>query len=458
MAVYDRWHVTPREGEQLQPCACGKGRNRLYPSAVHGQARRWQVQWEDPAAPARKRRKRNFALRDPARGEEPDPERHASAFDALTQGKIVTRTYTDPNAGKVTLRQFAEKLRQGRRIPNPQTAADLEGRLRLHVYEGEPGSGRTPMDAPSIGQHPMALLAAQPSLVAAWAAAIPLSPIRARHVMGDVSYCFRVAIDDNVVHRDPTQAQSVTWPQIGPSRARAWTAAQADAMRAELPARWRVLVDIGTGAGLRQGEMLALGTGDVDWLTRDDPRVRVVRQLRYAGGEFSFAPLKNRKPHSAPLSPELKLRLQRHLDEFPAVEVTLPWHDPADAGRGGRHGKPVTARLIVTTARGLPAGRHSLDNTWRRARRRAGITPEDGREREDGCHALRHTFVSTQLRAGTDVVRVAEFIGDSVKTVVDTYAHFMPGGDDGDARAAVDAFLRPAPCAPDVPSAGESAR
>ena len=454
MAVYDRWHTA--EGDK--PCEHSRGRHKLYPSAVHGRGMRWQVQYENPLAEGPRRVKKNFALRDPGPGELPDPEKHASAYDSLMQGKIVTRTYTDPNAGSVTLRQYAEELRKGRKIPNPETAADLEGRLRLHVYEGEPDSGRTPMDAPSIGQHPMSLLAAQPSLVAAWAAAIPLSPIRARHVMGDVSYCFRVAMDDNVVHRDPTQAQSVTWPQVGPTRARAWTAGQADAMRAELPARWRVLVDIGTGAGLRQGEMLALGTGDVDWLVRDDPRVRVLRQLKYVKGEFYFAPVKNRKRHSAPLSPALRERLQRHLDEFPAADVTLPWHDPEDAGRGGRHGKPVTVRLILRTAQGLPAGRHSLDNTWRRARRRAGVTPDDGREREDGCHALRHTFVSTQLRAGTDIVRVAEFIGDSVKTVVETYAHFLPGGSDEDARAAVDAFLHPGACAPDVPGAGESAR
>jgi integrase len=180
--------------------------------------------------------------------------------------------------------------------------------------------------------------------------------------------------------------------------------------------------------------------------------VRVVRQLKYVDGKLWLGPLKNRKPHSAPLSPETKRRLQRHLDEFPALSVTLPWHDPADRDR---HGKPLTVRLLVTSPGGRPVRGTSLNNMWRRAAKRAGVTPEDGRPRQDGLHALRHTFVSTQLRAGRDVVRVASWIGDSVKTVVGIYAHMMPGGSDDDGRAAVDSFFSGPPAsAPDVHQAG----
>lgn len=438
MAVSDRWHVTsPAPG--AEPCRCGKGRRQLYPSASHLSGDRWQVRWRDPATG--KQRARNFALR-----EGTDANRHADAFDRRIQGDILARVYVDPRAGEVTLKEYAEQLRKARKIPNEETAADLEGRLRLHVYEGERGTGKTPKKAPSIGQHPIGLLAARPSIIAAWAAAIPLSPIRARHVMGDVSYVFRHAIADGIVHRDPVRTASVEWPKTGERLARPWSRKQIEAMRGQLPARYRVLLDIGAGAGLRQGEMLGLGVDDIDWLKLRDPRVRVVRQLKFINGQPRFAPVKNRKPHSAPLSPLLKERLQRHLNEFPAVSMTLPWHDPSDAGR---HGRPVTVRLLVTGLQGRPVQGGSLNNLWRRAAKRAGVTPEDGRSREDGCHALRHTYVSVQLRAGRDVVRVAAWIGDSVKTVVETYAHFLPGGDDDDGRAAVDAFLAP-PGAPDV--------
>ena len=429
MAVSDRWHRDPRPGDE--PCKCSRGKNKLYPGASHLKGDRWQVRWRDPATG--KQKAKNFALKEGMNANE-----HADAFDKRIQGDILARTYIDPRAGEITLRQFAEQLRGGRTIPNQETADDLELRLRLHVYEDRAGSQKTPRGAPSIGQYPMGLLAARPSIVAQWAAAIPLSPVRARHVMGDVSYVFRVAMGDGIVMRDPVRVPSVKWPEIAARTARPWSLEQLEAMRAQLPQRYRVLLDLGAGTGMRQGEMLGLGADDVDWLKRDDPRVRVVRQLKYVDGRLWFAPLKNRKPHMPPLPAEVKRRLQRHLDEFPAVTVTLPWLDPADKDR---HGKPVTVRLLVTGSQGRPVPGTSLNNLWRRAAKRAGVTPEDGRARDDGLHALRHTFVSTQLRAGVDIVRVAAWIGDSVQTVVEIYAHMMPGGDDGDGRAAVEAFF-----------------
>jgi integrase len=89
------------------------------------------------------------------------------------------------------------------------------------------------------------------------------------------------------------------------------------------------------------------------------------------------------------------------------------------------------------------------DRAWHPAVSRALAAEGAERTREDGCHALRHTFVSVQLAGGTDIVRVAAMIGDTVAVTAKTYAHLMPGHDDSGARAAADAFL--ASCAPDVP-------
>ena len=209
-------------------------------------------------------------------------------------------------------------------------------------------------------------------------------------------------------------------------------------MRRALPLRWRVLLDLGAGTGMRQGEMLALGTGDVDWLKAKDPRVRVVRQLRRVNGKFVFAPIKNRKPHDVPLSEHVKAALSSHLETFPATEVTLPWEEPDNRDL---HGQPHTVRLVITAPGRTPVHAPTLANTWRAAARRAKVTPEGGRERDDGCHALRHTAASTWLRAGVDVVRVAAWMGDTVEMVTSTYAHLLPGDDDSDGRAAVEAFF-----------------
>ena len=57
MAVYDRWHRDPRPGDQ--PCKCGKGRQKLYPSAVHLKGKRWQVRWDDPDSASRRQPRKN---------------------------------------------------------------------------------------------------------------------------------------------------------------------------------------------------------------------------------------------------------------------------------------------------------------------------------------------------------------------------------------------------------------
>jgi len=447
MAVYDRWHKDPDEGDL--PCSCSRGKRKLYPSGEHLKGKRWQVQWEDPNAPGRKRLKRNFAMKE---GENPNV--HADAFDKLIQGQLVSRSYTDPRAGEISFRDYAEGWRKSRRMPNPQTAAKIEQALRLHVYEdpGRPGGGLTPSGAPSIGQHEVATLSTRPSIVAGWAASIPLAPGPARKVLGLVSRIFRAAVADGAARRDPTRLEIVDWPGAPEQTARAWSLAQLEAMRAELPGRWRAMLDLGAGTGMRQGEMLGLGVDDVDWLKRDDPRVRVVRQLQHIGGRAVLRPVKNRKEHFPPLTSVVRDRLAAHLQAYPPLTVTLPWYDPGDRER---HGQLHTVRLVFSSPVGKPAWGTTLGSTWTAAAKRAKVTPPGGRLRDDGCHALRHTAASTWLRARIDVVRVAAWLGDTVEMVTHTYAHLLPDDDDSDGRAAVEAFFR----GPDSPSAdGAGAR
>jgi hypothetical protein len=50
-------------------------------------------------------------------------------------------------------------------------------------------------------------------------------------------------------------------------------------------------------------------------------------------------------------------------------------------------------------------------------------------------HVLRHTAASARLTAGVDIAAVAAWLGDTVKTVLETYAHMMPGADERGRRA-----------------------
>ena len=430
MAVYDRWHKDSGD----EPCReHSRGRARLYPSAVHGQGDRWQVRYYVDG----KQKKKNFALK-----EGKDPSRHAEAYDVKIQRDLHTGEYADP-AADVTLQAYAEDWRKTRRH-DTVTAEGLERRLRLHVYEDPPGSGRTARGGVAIGQRKLRELARRPSLVAAWLAAMPLQAPSAHLVAQDVSSVFRAAVDDGLASRDPVKAASVTRPQRRTAKPRPWTPDQVAAMAAALPPRFELVPWLGAGTGMRQGELFGLAVDDIAFLGRH-PHVTVSRQVKLVGGQPRFSPVKNRKPHEVPLAGSLAPRLARHLELFPAASVTLPWHDLRDPER---HGRLVTVRLVLSRPDGRPLLRPAFNRgTWWPAQQQAGITPElveDEKRapaRADGCHALRHTAASVWLRAGIDVVRAAAWLGDTPEVVLSTYAHLMPGESGDDGRAAVDRFF-----------------
>lgn len=442
MAVSDRWHKTPAPGDE--PCKCGRGKNKLYPSSVHEQGDRWQVRYRDPAG---KQRKRNFAVRDGS-----NPNIHADAYDKLKQGQLVTGSYTDPAAGNVTLREYAEKWR-ATRTHGESAATGLETRLRLHVYEDrcKPGSERTPRGGVSIGQHPMGLLRQRPSLIAAWVAAMPLASSSRRLVIGDVSAVFQAAIEDGIVGSDPTKSKSVARPGPTASSAQPFTAAELAGIAAEMPGRFRILPVIGAVTGARRMEMCALGADDI--VRGKAPKVRVQRQLKMVDGELRFGPVKNRKPHDVPVPQAFIDDLDAHLERFPPPSVALPWHEPGSK----LHGTTVTVRLILSMEDGTPVTRNDTEVIWPRAvrahlaksRRTVGRQPRS--VAGFGIHRTRHTAASSWLRSGIDLVRTAAWLGDTVAIVASTYAHLMPDDHSGDeaGRAASAAFL--GACALNVP-------
>src|SRR5262249_2772529 len=170
------------------------------------------------------------------------------------------------------------------------------------------------------------------------------------------------------------------------------------------------------------------------------------------GGQFTFAPTKNRKVRDTPLSVRVAPILAEHVRLYPPAEVTLSWHDPRDPKR---HGRPATRKLLFTRPDGGALNRLSFTGAWQKAWKAAGIR---GAGQRNGCHPLRHPAASAWLSAGLGLARVAAYLGDTQEVILRTYSHFMPDDEDR-ARQVMDAFLAPlsgadeSPCAPDVPGA-----
>jgi integrase len=426
MSVYDRWHRN--EGDK--PCGeHSRGKVKIYPTAEHGCSKRWQVRWRDDQG---RQRKQAF-------------ERKADAeqFDAKVKTQLADGSYVDPSAGQVTFRAYAEQWRLGR-THDLSTAERIEVALRVHAYAAEGTLGKTTTGGPAIGDYPMRVLAKRPSLIQAWIKGLSLHPNTARKVIGDVSQVFTAAVEDGILTRNPLAAKSVQLPKPVKTEAVPWTAPQVAAVAAELPPRLAALPYLGAACGPRQGELFALALCDVDFLRK---MLRIDTQVKYAGGTWYWAPVKNGKARDVPVTGRVIPVLAEHVRLFPPAEVTLPWGEP--------DGKPVARTLLFTWPGDEAIKRTGFNPMWIRAWKRAGI-PDRGRK--NGCHVLRHTAASAWLSAGLGLAKVAAYLGDTQEVVLRTYSHFMPGDDDR-ARDIMDAFFAAAEdadqaaSAPDVPGA-----
>lgn len=412
MAVYDRWHKTEKQPD---------GSVKTVRSASYGKGMRWQVRWRDEDGD---QQKKNFPKKSGK-----DPEVHAEAYDAQIQHQLDTGTYVAPADANTPFQTFAEDWRKSRPHDVP-TAIRVEGEFRKHVY-------------PVIGARPLRELAKRPTISQAWISGLQLAPSSANQVIRDVSAVFSAAMDDGLIPRNPLRARSVTRPQAAERKVQPWALYEVEAIAAALPKRYRVIPYLGVGSGQRQGEMFGLaldeGDPDVDFLRRV---IHVRRQVRLIGDKPVFAPLKNGKTHDVPLSDSLAPILAEHIRRVSPVAVTLPWKT--------LDGKAVTHMLLLTREDGRPMNRTRFNESqWHPALKAAGIKVC----RENGCHRLRHTAASAWISEGIDVTAVAAFLGDTVKTVVEYYAHLMPDAEDR-ARTAMDAFFRSEASAPDVPSEG----
>lgn len=238
------------------------------------------------------------------------------------------------------------------------------------------------------------------------------------------------------------------------TKARAWTAEEAHAIREAMEPRYRIVADLGMLSGQRQGEAFAFSPDDVD---EDRMIVHVRRQLQWTHDKKTayFKLPKGRKEREVPLSPRLLKSIRHQETAFPPVTVTLPWKGP---GNGGR--PTATVRLLATTHWGNRINPGVFNGrTMKGALAAAGLIKPlaPGKRwgwepsREMMHHRWRHTYASVQLGAGEDVVSVSHWLGHaSVAITLDVYTHFMP--DNGQrGRTAMDAWLDGG--APDRPGA-----
>jgi integrase len=152
----------------------------------------------------------------------------------------------------------------------------------------------------------------------------------------------------------------------------------------------RLLVQLLAETGCRKGEAAGLTWESIDL---DAMTLTIDAQLdRYTGKR---APTKTaRSVRTIVVTPSLAAALKvRHLAA----------------------GRPSTG-LVVRRPGGKPCGHGQIDWMLKVARKRAGLPGVT-------AHTLRHTHASRLIAAGWDVAEIAARLGDSIPTVMSTYAH-----------------------------------
>ncbi|GAA4198816.1 tyrosine-type recombinase/integrase [Actinocatenispora rupis] len=396
--IEDRW-FKPRKDADGHFVLDAKGRKVLEPTSRHRKGDRYRVRYVDPFG---NEKSRSF----------PDGrKRAADAFLVEVESTKMRGAYVDPDAGRVMFREYAENFIRTHAV-DESTRQNLESRVRKHLY-------------PYFGHRQ--IKAISPGVVREWnhEGADGLADSSHGLVFASLKLILGAAVDDGRIPKNPCLAKSVKKPRVQATQVVPWEFARVRAVRAGLEERFRLMVDVGAGCGLRQGEIFGLAADDID---TEAGWIHVRRQVKLIRGGLAFGLPKNDRERRIPLSATIGRALLDYMAtaRYEPAEITLPWENPASD-------ETRTASLVFTTKWRRAHNRNTFNHyIWRPALTAAGVVPG----RTNGMHALRHFYASALLDAGENIKALSAYLGHhDPGFTLRTYTHLMPASEDRTRRA-----------------------
>jgi integrase len=392
MSISDRWHKTGPAPDDAPCREHSRGSTKLYPTAEHLRGDRWLVRWRHEQG---SQCKRSFAKRNGR-----DPETCAEAFDAQRAADQVRGDWIDPRIGRTPFADYAPVWMKSR-LHKTATVDAYEGHLRNHIV-------------PAFGRHGLAAI--RPTMVQQWVKDLQtvkgLAPSTVETIYVIFASIMRGAVRDGYIRKTP--CDDIRLPEISATVIRLLSPAQVLALADAMPRRYSLLVLLGAGAGLRQGEAFGLAASRVDDETE---MITVSQQVIVVNRHPVLAPPKtSASVRDVPAPQFLQEAISRHVNEL------------------GLSGGDVLCRTPRQT---LLRRDYYNREIWKPALAVAQL-PADAT-----FHDLRHTFASTALAEGVPISEVSRWLGHrSITTTVDLYGHLVPEAS-GRARDALDrAFAR----------------
>jgi integrase len=203
---------------------------------------RWLVRWRDEQG---NQCKRSFAKKNGR-----DPETCAEAFDAQRAADQARGDWIDPRIGRTPFSEYAPVWMKSR-LHKTGTIDTYEGHLQNHIV-------------PIFGK--FGLAAIRPTMVQQWVKDLQvvkgLAPSTIETIYVIFASIMRGAVRDGYIRKTP--CDDIRLPEISATSIRLLTPAQVLALAAAMPRRYSLLVLLGAGAGLRQGEAFGLNASQVD--------------------------------------------------------------------------------------------------------------------------------------------------------------------------------------------------
>lgn len=309
-------------------------------------------------------------------------------LDEVT-ASVVSGTYADPAAGRVTFAQWwstwadRQVWTRGTRLSADQAAA-------------------------SVTFSDVSMRAVRPSHVQEWVKTSTrpvdgsrgIAPTTMKTRFTYVRMAFLAAVRERIIPVDPTT--DVKLPKVRRAEV-SMTIPSTEDVAAALevaPPYFRPFVAVCAFAGLRLGEAAGLQLGDVDFLRRT---IRVARQVQGSTtADVEVGPPKAGSERLVPVPEDLVTLLAAHVETI-GVRGEEKW--------------------LFTNGPDL-WNRNSAGQAWRTVRRRADLG-------ELTLHSLRHFYASALIADGCDVVTVQRALGHSSASItLDTYAHLWSTAED----------------------------
>lgn len=358
-------------------------------------------------------------------------KKQASAFLAETEAALTRGTYVDPHAGRMLFEVYAAKWAAGRNDELVTIARDASVmRHRVLPRWGAVPIGRINHSdvqqwASELGQH--------------------LAPATVRECCRLLRAVLALAVRDRIIAENPAEGVRLPKRRRTDADEQAITREAFAALLPEIPERYRALVALAGGTGLRWGECVGLTWDAIDL---DKATVKVSRVGVEVAGTVTFKPYPKSRAgrRTVPLPPFVVEALRHHREIVPPGASGEVFTNEA----GGSMRRTVFRAWIWRPAlvragllgKVVQAGPRTWQATWR-DRTGNEVTEEFPNRRvararvsrmaQGGLrfHDLRHSYATWLISDGVPLNDVARVMGhEQISTTLDRYTHAFEAGAD----------------------------